>query len=234
MSFTCRLMREDEFTMEFELFVMETFFPYEPMNQYLKTKVPDEIDLPWLKQVFYKAKTDHLSLAFYDLEKNCSLPIAYSLNLHDKKDDDTTDHSDILYSSLNRHYLHKHEHISGLLTKLHENIDLFKEFQCNNLFHVYLLGVNPKYRRNQLASQLIDKSIQFAKENNFDLIYADVTGDYSLKAFLKYNFQIFKTINYNSYENYSGEKTFQNISIHKGCSIVVKDLRNKYKEKSFT
>jgi ribosomal protein S18 acetylase RimI-like enzyme len=225
MSFASRLMCEDDFTSKFELFVMETFFQDEPMNKYLNTKIPDEIDLPWLKGVLHKAKYDNLSLAFYDTKSHQSLPIAYAINHHDKIND--INHSDILYSSINQTYLHKYEHINGLITKLHENINLFEKFHCKNLFHIYFLGVDQNYRENKLASQLIDLSICLAKEKNFDMIYADVTSDYSLKAFLKHNFQIIKTINYNSYENFYGEKIFQNIQIHKGCSIVIKDLRIK-------
>ncbi len=225
MSFTCRLMSEDEFTSEFELFVMETFFQHEPMNICLNTKIPDEIDLIWLKQVLNKARYDNLSLAFYDTNSHQSLPIAYAINHHDKIND--INHSDVLYSSLNSICLHKYEHINALITKLHENINLFEQFHCENLLHVYFLGVNPNYRQNKLASQLINSTICLAKEKNFDMIYADVTSDYSLNAFLKYNFQIIKTINYSSYENFSGEKIFQNIQIHKGCSIVIKDLRIK-------
>jgi len=225
MSFASRLMCEDDFTSKFELFVVETFFQDEPMNKYLNTKIPDEIDLPWLKEVLHKAKYDNLSLAFYDTNSHQSLPIAYAINHHDKIND--INHSDILYSSINQTCLHKYEHINGLITKLHENINLFEKFHCENLFHIYFLGADQNYRQNKLASQLIDLSICLAKEKKFDMIYADVTSDYSLKAFLKHNFQIIKTINYNSYENFYGEKIFQNIQIHKGCSIVIKDLRIK-------
>jgi ribosomal protein S18 acetylase RimI-like enzyme len=225
MSYTCRLMAEDEFTSEFEVFVMNTFFQYEPMNKHLNTKIPDEIDLPWFQQVLNKAKYDNLSLAFYDPHYHHSLPIAYAINHHDRMDDH--DHSDILYSSLNKKCFNKYEHIIDLITKLHENINLFEKFHSQNLFHIYLLGVDPIYRQNKLASQLLDSSICLAKEKKFDIIYADVTSDYSLNAFLKYDFQVIKTIDYNSYENLYGEKIFQNIQIHKGCSIVIKDLRIK-------
>ena len=224
MSFTCRLMREDEFTEEFELFVMETFFQHEPMNKHLNTKIPGEIDLPWLRQVLHKAKYDNLTLAFYDKNSSNSLPIAYSINHYDHINDHTHS-SDLLYSSLNEKCSYKYDHISNLMSKLHEDVNLFEQFHCENLFHIYLLGVDPTYRQNKLASRLIDLSINLAKEKHFHLIYAEVTGDYSLNAFLKHNFQIIKTIDYHSYENIYGEKVFQNIQIHKGCSIVVKDLR---------
>ncbi|CAM4812136.1 unnamed protein product [Rotaria magnacalcarata] len=186
MSITCRLMHEHEFTSEFELFVMKTFFQYEPMNICLKTKIPDEIDLPWFKEVLHKAKYDNISLAFYDTKYHHSLPIAYAINHHDKVNDH--DHSDSLYLSS---------------------------------------SVDPNYRQSKLASQLIDSSISVAKQKRFDMVYADVTGDYSLNAFLKHDFQIIKSIDYDSYENSNGEKVFQNIHIHKGCSIVIKDLRTK-------
>ena len=222
MTFTCRLMHEEEFTNEFKLYVMETFFQYEPMNQYLKTKIPDELDMSWLEHVLHRAKSDKISLALYDSKNTRSLPVAYALNHHDKRDDDD---SDVLYSILNPQYVHKHEHISGILTKLHEDVDLFEQFHCSNLFHVYFLGVDPIHRQNRLASQLIDSCVQFATDKHFDLIYADVTGDYSLNAFLKQKFQTIKTIDYASYENLYRAKTFENI-LHKGCSIVVRDLRN--------
>jgi ribosomal protein S18 acetylase RimI-like enzyme len=219
-------MCEDDFTMEFELFVMETFFQSEPMNEYLNTKIPDEIDRIWLKQVLIKAKNDNLSLAFYDINSDRSLPIAYSINHHDQKDN-INHHSDILYSSLSHICLQKSDHINSLISKLHENINLFEQFSSKNLFHIYFLGVDPNYRRNKLATQLIDSSIKLGEEKNFDLIYSDVTSDYSLHAFLQHNFHILKTIDYHSYENLNGEKIFQFIKIHQGCSIVLKDLRIK-------
>ncbi|CAF1555401.1 unnamed protein product [Rotaria magnacalcarata] len=225
MSITCRLMHEHEFTSEFELFVMKTFFQYEPMNICLKTKIPDEIDLPWFKEVLHKAKYDNISLAFYDTKYHHSLPIAYAINHHDKVNDH--DHSDSLYLSSSKTCVYKYEHISELITKLHENINLFEKFDSENLFHIYFLGVDPNYRQSKLASQLIDSSISVAKQKRFDMVYADVTGDYSLNAFLKHDFQIIKSIDYDSYENSNGEKVFQNIHIHKGCSIVIKDLRTK-------
>ena len=226
MSFVCRSMAKDDFTLEFESFVMETFFRSEPMNQCLNTKIPEEIDLPWLKQVLIKAKNDNISLAFYDIESNRSLPIAYAINHHDQKD--KIEHSeDILYSSLNQKCLQKSDHINNLISKLHENIDLCEQYSGENLFHIYFLGVDPNYRRNKLATRLINDSIKLAQEKNFDLIYADVTSDYSLNAFLQHNFHILKTINYHSYENLNGEKIFQLIETHQGCSIVVKNLRIK-------
>ncbi|CAF0851847.1 unnamed protein product [Rotaria sordida] len=173
MSLICRLMREDEFTLDFELFLMETFFQHEPMNKYLNTKIPDEVNLSWLKEVLHKAKYDNLTLAFYDTNTQHSLPVAFAINHHDKIDDHN--HSDSLYSSLNKTNLLKYEHINELLTKLHENINLFEKFHCKNLFHIYLLGVDPKYRQNKLASQLIESAICIAKEKNFDMIYADAT-----------------------------------------------------------
>jgi ribosomal protein S18 acetylase RimI-like enzyme len=219
-------MNKDDFTLEFQSFVMETFFQSEPMNQYLNTKIPEEIDLPWLKHVLIKAKNDDLSLAFYDTNSNRSLPIAYAINHHDQKNE--VHHSeDILYSSLNQKCLQKSDHINSLISKLHENIDLFEQYSCENLFHIYFLGVDPNYRRNKLATRLIDYSINLAQEKNFDLIYADVTSDYSLNAFLQHNFHILKTINYHSYENLHGEKIFQFIETHQGCSIVLKKLRIK-------
>lgn len=225
MSLECRIIHEDEFTTDFESFVMDSFFQDEPMNKCLNTKIPDEIDLPWFKDVLSKAKYDNLSLAFYDTSCPNSLPIAYAINHHDKRNNH--DYSDSLYSSSNKACLQKHEHISEILTKLHENINLFEKFRCENLLHIYLLGVDPNYRQSKLATQLINSAISVAKEKNFDMIYADVTSDYSLKAFLKHDFQLLKTIDYNSYESTCGAKIFENIYSHEGCSIVIKDLRNK-------
>jgi len=225
MSSLCRLMLPNEFTNEFQSYVMETFFQSEPMNQCLQTKIPDEIDLCWLEQVLFKAKFDQLTLAFYDSNFSNNLPIAYSINHHDQIHDDNV-HSDVLYSSLNRTSLHKYDQINNLISKLHENINLFEQFQCEHLFHIYFLGVHPNYRQNRLASQLIQHSISLAKDKHFDLIYADATSIYSTNAFLRNDFQILKTIDYASYENSSGDKIFRPIQNHKGCSIVLKDLRN--------
>lgn len=218
-------MHETEFTAEFRAFVMDTFFRHEPMNHFLKTQIPDELDLPWLEQVLHKAKDDRLSLGIYDSNAEHSLPVAYALNHHDKKDDET--HSDVLYTSSKPRLEHKHEHISGILTKLHDDVDLFERFHCDDLFHVYLLGVDPAYRQQKLAGELIDRSIRLAEERHLPLIYADVTGDYSLNAFLKHGFALLKSVPYASYENFAGERTFEGLTSHHGCSLVFKALRNK-------
>ena len=216
-------MREDEFTEDFEEYVMQTFFLSEPMNQHLQTKIPDDIDRPWLEQVLDQAKHDQLSVAFYSTDPNEQrFPIAYSINHHDRQHQ----HADLLYSSSSTGTsTHKHQHISNLMTKLHEDVHLFEQHQSEDSLHIYLLGVHPDYRQNRLASQLIELSIGLAREKGFDLVCADVTSRYSLNAFLKHGFEVIKTIDYHSYEDSSGEKVFQNMSTHQGCSIVLKDLR---------
>lgn len=221
-------MSDEEFTDAFEMFIMETFFASEPMNEHLQTKIPDEIDRLWLKQVLEKAKKDRVSLALYDTASSSTLPIAYAINHHDRKNHS----SDILYSfstESNGRSLEKYEHINHIMTKLHQGIDLFAMYQYEEVFHIYLLGVDPKYRQKGLAGQLIDHSIRLAKEKNVPLIYADVTSRYSLNAFVKRDFHVIRTIDYHSYENVFGEKVFQGLSIHPGCSIVVKDLQKQWK-----
>ena len=216
-------MREEEFNEDLEEYIMQTFFQFEPMNQHLQTKIPEEIDRPWLRQVLAQAKDDQLSLAFYAPDPHATpFPIAYAINHHDRQHH----RADLLYSSSSTGTsTHKHQHISDLMTKLHQDIHLFEQYHSEHLLHIYLLGVHPAYRQNRLASQLVDLSIDLAREKGFDLIYADVTSRYSLNAFLKHGFQVIKTIDYQSYENSGGEKVFQEMSIHESCSIVLKDLR---------
>ena len=222
MSFTCRLIRDDEFNENLQSLIMKTFFQYEPMNQHLNCRIPDDIDRLWLDEVLLRAKQDQLSLAFYQSNDEENFPIAYAIN-HENHENQQ---EDLLYNRKTDEIpLDKHQHISELISKLHENVNLFEEFHCKNILHIYLLGVDPIYRQNRLASQLIEFSIHLAKEKHFDLIYADTTSHYSFNAFFRHGFQVLKTIDYRDYQNSFGQRIFQNMQIHQGCSIVFKDLR---------
>ena len=219
---TCRLIREDEFTNEFQRWILESFFVSEPMNKHLGTTIPDDVDLPWLNDVLTRAKNDGISFGLYN--DGDALPLAYAINHHDSSQRHLHD-SDPLYSSLNQTCVQKYEHINQLISQLHQGVDLFHEYHADRLFHVYFIGVDPKHRQKSFASRLVEASTDLAAKKGFDLIYADVTSNYSLNAFIKQNFRVRKTIDYHSYENAAGERMFLNLPIHQGCSIVMKDLR---------
>lgn len=223
MSCQCRLISDEEFTDDLKLFIMKTFFSSEPMNVHLKTKIPDEIDHIWFDDVFQRAREDRLSLGFYDSTNSSSLPVAYAINHFDRKKRS----KDLLYSTSTDEHRQKSMHINDLMAELHRNVDLFDEFQCENIFHIYFLGVDPNYRRKGFAGQLIDQSIRLASKNPFDLISADATSNYSFNAFIRRDFDVYRTIAYRNYENQRGEKIFAELDEHFGCSILLKDLRRK-------
>lgn len=68
-----------------------------------------------------------------------------------------------------------------------------------NIMRVFMLAVSPSYTRNGLASKLIEKSINIAKERNFHSVGSEATSPYSLKAFLNKGFIIHHEVECSTY-----------------------------------
>lgn len=61
----------------------------------------------------------------------------------------------------------KFKKIFNLLYSQNLRVNLFKEFDVNEVFEVTILSVNPKFRGQGIAKQLLIQSEQIARDNGF-------------------------------------------------------------------
>lgn len=65
----------------------------------------------------------------------------------------------------------KFKKIFNLLYSQNLRVNLFKEFDVNELFEVTILSVNPKFRGQGIAKQLLIQSEQIARDNGFRVCF---------------------------------------------------------------
>ena len=82
----------------------------------------------------------------------------------------TPDSKKIALEELQNQFDEKFRKIFNLLYSQNLRVNLFKEFGVNELFEVTILSVNPKFRGQGIAKQLLIKSEEIARENGFKVI----------------------------------------------------------------
>jgi len=65
-----------------------------------------------------------------------------------------------------------------------------------NVFHVYMIAVDGQFGQRGIGKQLLRESVDIAKQRGFKYAMAEVTNDYSMKAFKKSGFEVYDTISY--------------------------------------
>ncbi|CAF1643040.1 unnamed protein product, partial [Didymodactylos carnosus] len=168
LEYKCRIINPVEYTNEFEMFVRDTFFKYEPMNTHLGS-YPDYIHLDWFRQQLKRAKSDNVSLGIYINETLIAYAINHVEHIDQNEPNDDNTNSTLILNETMRKY---HE-IYLLIDKLHVDLNLYSMFNVKSLFHILLIGVQPQYRQLKLANKLILESIKLAQKINFEVIYAE-------------------------------------------------------------
>lgn len=79
----------------------------------------------------------------------------------------TEDSKKAALNDLNGQPDEKFKKICNLLYSQNLRVNLFKEFDVNELFEVTILSVNPKFRGQGIAKQLLIQSEQIARDNGF-------------------------------------------------------------------
>ena len=164
--------------------LLNSFFKDEPLAKYLQLNKPIE----FAENIFNNSLKENCSFVIHDNQTNRLIGLCLNEIVHEN-------HEEILNEKDEKIFF-----ILQLLNSMHFNQNLFQQFQTNSLLHIFILNIDEDYRGYGLASQLISKTIQSAKEMNIKGIYAEATSFNSLKCFEKLNFQIYHQIKYKDYD----------------------------------
>ncbi|CAF0791929.1 unnamed protein product [Adineta ricciae] len=108
--------------------------------------------------------------------------------------------------------------LAGLL---HQAKNVYDHFNVDRILYTAVISVDPNYRGQRLSEQLLEKSLEYAKESlHLQAAYTETSSYYSLKAFLKMNYERLYEI---MYETYDKEK-LSNMGVHDRCTLVGRKL----------
>lgn len=89
----------------------------------------------------------------------------------------TKDKKKAALNDLNDQPDEKIKKIFSLLYSQNLRVNLYKEFDVNELFEVTILSVNPQFRGQGIAKQLLIQSEQIARENGFKVSFILIVKD---------------------------------------------------------
>lgn len=89
--------------------------------------------------------------------------------------------------------------ILQLFTYMHNKLDVFDRLKSDTLFHVFILSVDKVARGHGLASRLIGKSIERARDLQLKGAYAEASNVYSLNCFKQQQFEVIDEVKYTEY-----------------------------------
>jgi GNAT superfamily N-acetyltransferase len=184
--FDIRLMQKDDYDQVLSLF-MNSFFQDEPITQCLQ--LTETLQLA--KDIINDCSQDQCSfLAFHTETKQI---VAVCLNeIVDKNHKNERIQAD-----------EKNRFLFQIFADVHKNVNIFDELNADRLLHVFIISVDKSARGHGLASRLISKSIEHAKQIQLGGAFAEATGLISLKCFKQQEFQVFDEL---IYVNYNPER----------------------------
>ncbi|XP_055381942.1 arylalkylamine N-acetyltransferase 1-like [Condylostylus longicornis] len=113
-----------------------------------------------------------------------------------------------------------------LFDNVDKNYNIFKIYPNIN---IYLAGkaiaVNPKYRGLGIAGELINKTVEFMKQNNINLMIRTCTSAFSARVMEKSNMKEVYKINYKDFI-VNGEQLLKPESPHTACKVFILDIEN--------
>ena len=102
--------------------------------------------------------------------------------------------------------------------------DLHEEYQVTNILLFLMLSVGKDHRRQGLASELIKRSMELAREKGFDLIRAAASSPISQKLFDKFGFDVVKEQKFHEF-TWNGEILVQGTGPDDTIQLRVKCLK---------
>jgi ribosomal protein S18 acetylase RimI-like enzyme len=180
--FEIRPMREDDYNQVLSL-LTNSFFHDEPIARCLQVTDP----LEFSKNTFHGCLQDQCSFVAYDTETNQIVALCLNeiIEKNSKREINESDE--------------KMRFVLQLIEDMHTKLNIFDQLNANILLHIFIISVDKIARGHGLASRLISKSIEYAKELKIDGAYAEATNVYSLNCFKQQQFDIFDELKYLDY-----------------------------------
>ena len=185
-------------------------FLREPMTLALDIEFVEILE--FTQHAVSKTVNEGLSLVAVDVDSDSVIGVSINKDLLDElvNEDDV--------------FLMKLSPIFNLLEQLDEEYRANHEVKRNEIFHGLMIVADQKSKFGNIAFQLLEKSYELAKENDFSKMMVEATGPISQNvAAKKLGFTEFASVNYSDFE-FEGDRIFSEIIDVSTCKLLVKEL----------
>lgn len=113
----------------------------------------------------------------------------------------------------------KFESVFSWLSELEENYRSCNHVKAGQLLHILMLGVQEKYTKRHIATNLVRENLNLAKHHNFEIAMAEATSVGSQHIFRNLGFTEEFAIEYKSYK-FKGKQIFNSIENPPNCLLM--------------
>ncbi len=114
---------------------------------------------------------------------------------------------------------HKFESIFYFLSELQQNYQRYHLVKPGEVLHIFMLGVQEKYTKRHIATNLVKENLNLAKYHNFKVAIAEATSMGSQQIFQNLGFTEEFAIEYKSYK-FKGQQIFSSIENPPKCLLM--------------
>ena len=104
-----------------------------------------------------------------------------------------------------------------------DEIDFYHRFRISEAMHFFSMGVHKDFRRQGLATRLLQACTAMTKELGFTVIKGEATSNYTQRIFEKEGFDVLLEMPYDSYM-YNGEPLRNKTGPHTKTKVCAKVL----------
>lgn len=207
-------------------FLIENFFPVEPMGTVLGLNAENECR-PWIKQLVEHQIVEEVSFIVRNLADG--EVAAVCLNDVERREEPNPELDVTMMTCLDE----KPERnpcmnkIGAALGTLMEKHNLYEAFGLDSVVQLQFLSVSPHYGRRGLAKAIIGLVESRSKQLGHSLIYSEATGEFSARAFLQAGYFCVDQLEYSTFEiPETGEMPFKSMTgLHNCARLMIKHLK---------
>ncbi|XP_011632927.1 dopamine N-acetyltransferase-like isoform X2 [Pogonomyrmex barbatus] len=118
----------------------------------------------------------------------------------------------------------KFKKILRLLYHIDKNVNKGGQYRDSNVLEIRILSVDTNWRGKGVAKNLIEKTIEIAKQQGFHYVRADCTSAFSGKLCARLGFDAIYELNYNDYVDEEGKPIFSPVSPHTAAITYIKKV----------
>ncbi|XP_022918320.1 arylalkylamine N-acetyltransferase 1-like [Onthophagus taurus] len=200
-------------------FLRKFFFRDEPLNTYVKLLDDENGTCPELEEYSVQTIKDGISLMAVSASGQI---IGVCLNGIIRRNENRENCNDDNDNDV--HGNEKFLKIIRFLRYADKMSEIFEKFtDVDKVLCVKILSVDGSFRGRGIAKQLMDRTRQIAKEEDFGLMRGDCTSYYSARALARLGFECVYTLKYEDYTEF-GEVTFSPSPPHDAFTIYVQQI----------
>lgn len=193
----------------------KNFHTDEPMSKTVGM-LDGTTSVPVLDEFALNALGQNLSIMAIDPMTDHLLGVA--INVEAKKEDENVPLKELLDK-----YKHpRFRHILTVLYRVNEKAgDIFANMETDIFFDIKMVTTDKTKRRGGLATDLLRRSVELARNLGFKAVKTEATGLFSRKAFERLGFSVQSEYLYEDYVSDEGEKVFAALADYHRCTTLM-------------